>query len=186
MKKLKVKDWESHLVQKAQAGDAVAFEWIADLHRPAMLRLAQRLLQHREDANDAVQEALLKGMRSIGDFEVGRPVRPWLLRICANCCVDLMRYRRQVHETLDWHEHTLTDGSPRTDVTVELSLEAAQLRSAVDRLPTQYKNIILMRHFRHMEVAEIAEALNKPEGTIKSWLFRARALLRQDLAVAMG
>jgi RNA polymerase sigma-70 factor (ECF subfamily) len=186
MKKLKVRDWESHLVQRAQAGDSVAFEWICELHRPAMLRLATRLLRNRDDANDAVQEALLKGLRSLADFEIGRPVRPWLLRICANCCVDLMRYRRQPHEALDWHEHALADGAVSTDVAAEHALEAAQLRSAVDRLPAQYKRIILMRHYRHMEVAEIAEALDKPEGTIKSWLFRARALLRQDLAVAMG
>jgi len=43
-----------------------------------------------------------------------------------------------------------------------------------------------MRHYRHMDVNEIAFALNKPEGTVKSWLFRARALLKKDLTVAMG
>ena len=57
---------------------------------------------------------------------------------------------------------------------------------AIHRLPVKYRKIIFMRHFQHKDVNEIAEELKKPEGTIKSWLFRARALLRKDLRVAMG
>ncbi len=57
---------------------------------------------------------------------------------------------------------------------------------AVSRLPERYRNIITMRHFDHMDVNEIAIALDKPEGTIKSWLYRARALLKKDLSVALG
>jgi len=57
---------------------------------------------------------------------------------------------------------------------------------AVERLPENYRRIVFMRHFRHIDVNEIAQELKKPEGTIKSWLFRARAMLRKDLQVAFG
>lgn len=186
MKNMKVPDWESHLVLRAQAGDRVGFEFLADQHRPAMMRLACRLLRNFEDASDAVQEALLKAFKGFRDFEVGRPVRPWLLRIVANCCVDQVRGRRLIGENLEWHENTLSDESGQTDEAAEASVQCDQVRAAVDRLPVKYRDIIMMRHFRHMDVCEIALALNKPEGTIKSWLFRARALLRKDLSVAIG
>ena len=52
---------------------------------------------------------------------------------------------------------------------------------AIKRLPWRYRQIIMMRHFEHMDVNEIAVQLHKPEGTIKSWLFRARAMLQKDL-----
>ena len=59
------------------------------------------------------------------------------------------------------------------------------LMKAIARLPRHYREIVMMRHFREMEVNEIAAELHKPEGTIKSWLFRARAMLRKDLTPAM-
>jgi RNA polymerase sigma-70 factor (ECF subfamily) len=49
------------------------------------------------------------------------------------------------------------------------------------RLPARYREIVMMRHFRQMEVNEIAAEMHRPEGTVKSWLFRARAMLRKDL-----
>lgn len=69
---------------------------------------------------------------------------------------------------------------------VEGSFQRRQIMDAIGRLPENYRRIILMRHFRHMDVTEIAEALDKPEGTVKSWLFRARVLLKKDLTLALG
>jgi MFS family permease len=66
------------------------------------------------------------------------------------------------------------------------SIQEGQVMEAIGRLPEKYRSIIVMRHFKHMDVNEIAIELNKPEGTIKSWLFRARAILKKDLQVALG
>lgn len=179
-------DWEAHLVSRAQQGETVAFEILADTYREAMRSQALRMLRDVEDANDAVQEALLKAFRAIRSFQPGRPVLPWLLRICSNCCVDALRARRHACESLEKHEHSLRDTAVDVHDDAEASVEDDMVRDAVDRLPQQYRRIIMMRHYRQMEVGEIASALNKPEGTIKSWLFRARALLRKELSVAAG
>lgn len=145
-----------------------------------------RMLRNADDANDVVQETLLKAFRAIKDFDPERPIRPWLCRICANCCVDSVRDRKRVHDSLDVHEHTLADASSDAGEHVEDTFTRSQVIEAVDRLPENYRRIIFMRHFQHKEVNEIAQELKKPEGTIKSWLFRARALLRKDLKVALG
>jgi len=144
------------------------------------------MLRNADDANDAVQETVLKAYRAIKEFDPERPLRPWLCRICSNCCVDVVRSRKRDTDPLDEHEHSIPDPGVRIDERAGSSIRQGQLIEAMGRLPEKYRQIIFMRHFRHMEVIEIAHELNKPEGTIKSWLFRARAMLKKDLRPAMG
>ena len=177
--------WESHLTERAAAGDEGAFELLSDMYRPMLGSLALRILRNRDDANDAVQDTFVKALRAIGDFDTARPLKPWLCRICANCCMDSVRHRKRDGSSLDQHEHVLHEKEPVEDQATG-SIRQGQLFEAIGRLPEKYRQIILMRHFRHMEVNEIAVELDKPEGTIKSWLFRARALLKKDLRPAMG
>lgn len=186
MKETRMVSWESHLLQQAVAGDRVAFELLADAHRPMLTHLATRMLRNSDDAADAVQDTLVKAMRAIGDFDSARPLKPWLCRICANCCVDAVRDRRRAGEPLENHEYLLIAEDENPDQTAAENIEHGQVLAAIDRLPARYREIVQMRHFRHMDVVEIAEALGKPEGTIKSWLFRARAMLKKDLAPALG
>lgn len=187
MKTAFVPDWESHLILKAQMGHSVAFELLADQHRDAMRSLALRMLRDSEDADDAVQEALVKAFRAIRSFQPGKPVLPWLHRICSNCCVDTIRRRRQqVTEAIEKYEFALTDGDRTVADRAESEFDGEIVRAAIEGLPAHYRDILKMRHFRHMEVGEIAVELNKPEGTIKSWLFRARALLKKQLTVSLG
>lgn len=148
--------------------------------------MAARMLRNADDANDAVQDTLLKAYRAIRDFDPTRPIRPWLCRICANCCVDIVRGRRHQGESLEAHEYMLQDPGEPLEDRAEKAMQQRAIVDAIKRLPTRYRKIIFMRHFRHMEVNEIADALNAPEGTVKSWLFRARAMLKKDLQVAVG
>lgn len=181
----RVLSWESHLIVRAADGDQVAFELLSDMYRPMLMSLAMRMLRNADDANDAVQDTLLKAFRAIHDFDADRPLKPWLCRICANCCVDSVRSRKRDGDSLDQHEYMLAD-STEVDGTATGSIRQGQVIEAIERLPDKYKRIIFMRHFKHMDVNEIATALDKPEGTIKSWLFRARALLKKDLHLALN
>ena len=181
----RVLSWESHLIVKASSGDQAAFELLSDMYRPMLMSLSMRMLRNADDAHDAVQDTLLKAFRAIHDFDPERPLKPWLCRICANCCVDSVRSRKRDGDSLDQHEYMLADSS-EADGTATGSIRQGQVIEAIERLPDKYRRIIFMRHFRHMDVNEIAAALDKPEGTIKSWLFRARALLKKDLHLALN
>jgi RNA polymerase sigma-70 factor (ECF subfamily) len=79
----------------------------------------------------------------------------------------------------------LQDGEASLDDQASGSIREKAVLDAIYRLPEKYRRIIFLRHFKHMDVNEIAVVLNKPEGTIKSWLFRARALLRKDLRMSL-
>lgn len=185
MKQGRVLTWESHLIKRASEGDEVAFELLIDLYRPVLMSLAMRMLRNVDDAYDAVQETLIKAYRAIGDFDPERPLRPWLCRICSNCCVDIVRNHKRDGDPIEQHEYMLQDGE-EVDTQAENEIGHSMVVEAIDRLPEKYRRILHMRHFRHMDVNEIAHELNKPEGTIKSWLFRARALLKKDLKPALG
>ncbi len=181
----RVVGWETHLIQRAQEGEQVAFELLIDRHRSVLYSMALRMLRNPDDANDVVQETILKAWRNLADFDAERPIRPWLCRICANCCVDVVRDRKRDGQSLDDQGTQIADPL-ELEATATSQIQHGAVISAIERLPDRYRQIVFMRHFRHMDVGEIAEALNKPEGTIKSWLFRARSLLRKDLGVALG
>ena len=185
MKPARFLSWESHLIVRASEGDPIAFELLTDLYRPVLLSLSMRMLRNSDDANDAVQETFVKALRALKDFDPERPLKPWLCRICTNCCVDSVRTRKREGDSLEGREYMLstTEG---VDDTAAGSIRQGQVLEAVMRLPDKYREIILMRHFNHMDVTEIAAKLDKPEGTIKSWLFRARALLKKDLYPALS
>ncbi len=182
----KIVSWESHLIIRAAAGDEIAFELLSDMYRPVLMSLALRMLRNADDAHDVVQDTLVKALRAIKDFDSDRPLKPWLCRICQNCCVDAVRLRRRDGDSLDQHEYMLADESSDVNESATGAIREGQVKEAIERLPEKYRSIIVMRHFRHMDVNEIAQALDRPEGTIKSWLFRARALLKKDLQLALG
>ncbi len=177
---------ERELVQWAQAGSRSAMQDLLEAHRPTMTRLARRMLRDGEDVLDAVQEAMLKASRAIHSFDPNRPFAPWLMRITSNCCVDIIRSSASRPDSLDAYEIAVADPSADVMNSADASLLAQALEEAIQDLPERYRSIVMMRHYRHMEVLEIAEALGKPEGTIKSWLFRARALLKRSLQPALA
>jgi len=177
---------EGQLITKAKNGESVAFELISDLYRPTLFHVAMRTLRNVDDANDAVQESLVKAFRAIKDFDPYRPLKPWLCRICSNVCIDMVRSRRHESDPLDQHEYMLSGGSEDLSKQAEESIAREQVMEAIDRLPAKYRRIVFLRHFRHMDVNEIADEMKAPEGTIKSWLFRARNLLKRDLQMALG
>ena len=110
----KTTSWESHLVSRASQGEQVAFELLVDLYRPTLHQIALRMLRNHDDANDVVQETFIKAFRAIEKFDALRPIKPWLSRICQNCCVDAVRDRKKVGDSIDNHEYMLTD--PKQDL----------------------------------------------------------------------
>lgn len=183
-KNICVAEKETSLIVRAQQGDFAAFEELIETHRPALLKQARRKLKNQEDVHDAVQDALVKAFRAIRSFDPNRPLLPWLQRITTNCAVDVLRQRKYDCDHLDDHAYCLRDPSMDVVETTERNLLRQQIMQAIRRMPRRYKDILEMRHVQHLEVNEIALRLQKPEGTVKSWLFRARELLKKELAVA--
>lgn len=153
-------------------------------YRALVYSYSLRLLRNSEDAHDVTQEALVKALQGLGTFDPRRPFVPWLLKITRNCCIDASRARKRLPEPTDQLESQPADPAACVHVSVEEAMRGEALAQAISQLPPRYREIMTLRHVQNLEINEIADQLRRPEGTVKSWLFRARALLREHPGLA--
>lgn len=129
------------------------------------------ILHHREDAEDAVQEAAIKGFRSFARFDSARSFKSWWLTILRNCCRDLARRRRSRPQTIPMERAGfLLTADPSPD-------QNQILQAALGQLSEDHREILQLRYFGGCSYHEIAGILNIPEGTVMSRLYAARQAL---------
>lgn len=172
--------------QPATTGQEDQFAALARPHMGAVLHLAAALVG-LADAEDAAQEALLRGLRAWSGMRDSGALRTWLLRITYNVCTDWLRGRFGTRRT---HTQPLTTG----DLTGLASLDpepggsehAARLdlRQSISRLDADLRQVIVLRYYVGLDATEIGAALDLSPSTVRSHLHRARARLRQDLVLA--
>jgi RNA polymerase sigma-70 factor (ECF subfamily) len=134
------------------------------------------LLQHRQDAEDVTQEVFLRIFRSLKRWDSYRPLKPWIMSIAVNRCRTCLAQRIKRPELVDYlHE---TAASAPSDDSQELTRE---IQTAVQGLRLDYRSVFVMFHEQGMPYEEIAEALDKPVGTVKTWLHRARLEILERL-----
>lgn len=153
------------------------FESLYAQYADDVLRMAYFYLADRHKAEDVCQEVFVKLYTHGASIEPGKE-KAWLLRVTVNCCRDLWRgawLRRVVlgAPTLDI--------VPAQDETIEQREEKAELMRAVHKLPAVFRETILLHYYQGLGIAEIAQMLNLPEGTISSRLSRARKKLEAIL-----
>jgi RNA polymerase sigma-70 factor (ECF subfamily) len=171
------------LVEAIRTGDSQApRELIARFHG-VVFGLCFRMLGHRHDAEDAAQETFIRALRGIFGFDASRPIRPWLLEIAANRCRTALALRARRPPAADPSRAVeLADdrAGPRDpdDLAGELELAMARLRP-------EYRAVVALFHEQGLSYEEVAGALGRPVGTIKTWLHRARAEMAAFL-VARG
>jgi RNA polymerase sigma-70 factor, ECF subfamily len=159
------------------------FEQLVLPHLDDAYTLARYLLRDEHDAQDAVQEAALRAVRHFDGFRHGDP-RAWLLTIVRNCCYSWhkshRRDRMSVSITDDATEE-IADPHSADDLAVEDS-ERARVQAAVDKLPSELREVLVLRELNELSYREISEVVGAPIGTVMSRLSRAR----DRLAVALG
>ncbi|WP_308282862.1 RNA polymerase sigma factor SigM [Pseudonocardia nigra] len=168
---------DAELLAAHRDGDREAFGELAGRHTDRMWGLALRTLRHPEDAADAVQEALVAAYRRAGSYR-GEASVTWLHRIVVNTCIDRMRRERR-RVLVPLAEHHLPAGRP--DPAAELATRLA-VDDALALLPPEQRVAVVLVDVEGWPVAEAAEVLEIPVGTVKSRCARGRA----RLAVLLG
>jgi|HigsolmetaAR206D_1030411.scaffolds.fasta_scaffold02910_2 RNA polymerase sigma factor, sigma-70 family len=168
-------------------GDPTAFATLFHRHRDRLWAVALRTLGDREDAADALQDALLAAHRAAARFRGEAAVTTWLHRIVVNACLDRIR-RRQSHPTVPLPDSPRPDrsghrvgGSEPAAPTVDHDT-ALVVRQALAALPVEQRTALVLVDLQGYPVAEVAEILGVAEGTVKSRCARGRA----RLAVLLG
>jgi RNA polymerase sigma-70 factor (ECF subfamily) len=151
-------------------GDRDAFAELVRRHRDRLWAVALRTIGDREDAADALQEALISAYRSAHRFRGDSAVTTWLHRIVVNACLDRVR-RRNVRPTVP-----LADTEPMPVAPVD-SDTALDVRAALAQLPVEQRAALVLVDVQGYSVAEVAAILDVAEGTVKSRCARGRARL---------
>ncbi|MDT5145966.1 MAG: polymerase sigma-70 factor, subfamily [Mycobacterium sp.] len=165
---------DAELLAAHVAGDRYAFGELFGRHQRQLHRLARLTTRNREDAEDALQEAMLSAHRGAGAFRHDAAVGSWLHRIVVNACLDRLR-RAKTHPTAP-----LEDIYPVPDRTTHIET-AIMIQRALMRLPVEQRAAVVAVDMQGYSVADTAAWLGVAEGTVKSRCARARVRLAELL-----
>jgi RNA polymerase sigma-70 factor (ECF subfamily) len=160
----------------------VSFEALMLPHLDAAHNLARWLLRNEQDSQDVVQEAYLRAFKSFGGFH-GSNGRAWLLTIVRNTSYTLLKRNHAVDLTTTFDEeiHGSRQESVSPATILEHSEDAELIKEAMDELPAEFREILVLRHFEGLSYKEIADIAQLAPGTVMSRLARARGRLRESL-----
>ena len=164
---------DAELVRRFKSGDSEAFDAIVRRFQDRVFRLASVWLYDEQAAADVAQEVFVRGFRGLRRFRFRSAPFTWLYRVTRNVCNEFNRTRRT--DTLD-EEPPDTSLMPERQVS---SLDSARrVREYVARLPERQQQVVMLRVFEDLSVAETAAAMGCREGTVKALLHKATAALR--------
>jgi RNA polymerase sigma-70 factor (ECF subfamily) len=166
------------LVDALRAGDPQAPRLLIERYQGVVFGLCFRMLGHRQDAEDVMQESFVRALRGFSGFDGQRPLRPWLLGIAANRCRTALARRGRQPAVV---EATEERADQRAGVADPDDL-AGELERALDRLRPEYRHVFVLFHEQSLAYEEISQVVGRPVGTVKTWLHRARAELAQHLS----
>lgn len=186
------------LVERLRSGDREAFNEVVRACHPAMYRLANRLVQHADDAQEVVQEAFLAAFQGIGTFEQRSSVRTWLMAITYRKAVDRLKARR----TESWHisgrledadfwdrnkvVQNITEWSANPEQTFDSVRLSESLHEALKKVPAQSRAVFELRDLQGMSSREAAQVLDMSEGAVRVRLHRVRQFLMMELNDLFG
>ena len=162
--------------------EAPTWEEVARTHGRFLYTVAYRLTGNHEDAQDLVQEVLLRVRRGLVTYRPGS-LEGWLSRIATNAFLDdVRRRRRRPVEALPDDPDRMLPTAPSADEALEAAVLPDAVQAALAGLPDEYRAAVVLCDVVGLPYHEIAEALDVPVGTVRSRIHRGRALLREALA----
>jgi RNA polymerase sigma factor, sigma-70 family len=167
------------LVAAAKRGDDAAFYSLITQHKEKMYRIAYSYLKNETDALEAVQEATCRAYMQIHKLKEPDYFGSWLIRILMNYCADEVKRMARRNERQQEAAAVL---DPHAASGESALLERVMLESAVEQLDENCQKVIQLKYYHDLTITEIARTLQKPEGTIKTWLHKALGGLRKRLA----
>lgn len=180
---------EGMLISAALSGNPSAYDELCQRHSRQVFRSVLRILRNVEDAEDVLQESLVKAFTHLHSFKQTSKSSTWLTRICINCALMQLRRRRA-----GINAHLLIAGESEEDVFQDIVADLPSpedvvsfaelsdaLAEAIDRLPPSLREVIGIRSSQEASMREIAASIGVSEAAVKARLHRARSLIRQTL-----
>jgi RNA polymerase sigma-70 factor (ECF subfamily) len=180
---------DEELVRSVLAGDRERFGELVERYQGRLVNYLYRLVRNLDEAHDLAQEVFVRVYQALDRFDPQYRFSTWLFRVAQNAAIDLIRKRRfrlvplsrPDEEGDGTYELELEADDPGALVAIESEERDEQVRRAIDGLPWEYRELILLRHYGELAYDEIAQAKGMPLGTVKNKLFRARQMLKTVL-----
>ncbi len=178
---------ESNLIARMRAGEGAAFDEATELFAPLMYTMAKRMLSHDQDAQDAVQDAMIGVFKNIATFDSRSRLSTWITRIVINKCLMKLRSKRRRPETsIEALLPTFKDDGHPTRFAARWqpveSFEKSRLhelvRETIEELPNPYREVLLLRDIQQLSTEDVAASLGDSPNAVKVRLHRARQALK--------
>jgi RNA polymerase sigma-70 factor (ECF subfamily) len=166
---------ELELIQRSLNGDLEAWGEIVSRYKEAVFAVTLSILRNWADAEDATQDAFIRAYENLRHYDLSRKFSTWLFTVAANVAKNALRKRKRQKEP----PFSEAEDDPTEEVHQDLRLAA--VRRAVTELPEVYRLPVMLYYWHGLPVEEIAQVLGVPAGTVKTRLYRARALIRAKL-----
>jgi RNA polymerase sigma-70 factor (ECF subfamily) len=165
------------LAQQYRQNDESAFAKLVGRHHSLVFHVCLKILRHRQDAEDATQETFSRVARYLHRWDSRRPLEPWLVAIAGNRCRTFLA-RKRVHQTLSRATEPISQAA---DAQQDAEVLREELCLALSQIPARQRRAFELFHEQSLSYAEIADELNCPIGTAKTWVHRARGKVIQQL-----
>ncbi len=165
------------LAQQFRQNDQTAFGKLMGRHQALVFRVCLRILGHRQDAEDATQETFSRVAKYLHRWDAQRPLEPWLVAIAGNRCRTLLASKRSFQSLTTSAEPVSSEGLNQR----EAEWLREELHLALMRIPESHRRAFQLFHEEALSYAEIAELLDCPLGTVKTWVHRARVRIIDHL-----
>lgn len=170
---------EAAVLARIRAGDGAAFRELVDRHVAVLLSIARRMLKSEGDAEDIVQEALVRVWHHAGTLELGPGgLRPWLRRVVTNLCLDHLRRHRLTSVVADVPE---TPEAPEQSRGLEEADLSTRVEAALAALPERQRVALTLFHYEGLSQIEVGDMLGISDEAVESLLARARRSLKVAL-----
>jgi RNA polymerase sigma-70 factor (ECF subfamily) len=185
---------DQEVVVLARGGQEAAYRELIRRYERPVFALIFRMVRDRELAEDLAQETFVKALNAIESYRPEFKFSSWIFKIANNAAIDHLRRRELDTLSLDGSPHAATPEAIKATAlqigakqespldVVEAKELGGAIEEAIGRLRPEYRSCILLRHVEGRAYEEIAEILNLPLGTVKTYIHRARNELRQTLA----
>jgi len=172
---------DAELVNQILKGNMNAFTFLVNRYQKLVVHITGRLIQRQEELEDVCQDVFLKVYQNLGKYRFECKLSTWIATIAYNTSINYLRkYKKMVEVNADdsivlinMTDYKLDDYE-RTDL-------HQYIHEQIELLPVQYRTVLTLYHLEEFSYQEIEQITGMPEGTIKSYLFRAKALLREKL-----
>jgi RNA polymerase sigma-70 factor (ECF subfamily) len=185
---------DDKLVQQALDGSEKAYQQLVNKYQRALYFHINKMIKDQRKVEDLVQETLMKAFDNLDTYNTNYAFSTWLYRIATNHTIDYHRKKKLKTLSIDKPVNTregelkmqLEDEEAETDRSIIRKQRKKIVTDAIQELPEKYRSVIELRHMQEKSYQEIADELDKPLGTVKAHIFRARELLYKSLKDKKG